>query len=412
MPRLCALASSGGACFTAMTVVPSITVPAHASMFRGTDPAVHGLVDNTPIPPRGSAPSFLAAARDAGLTTASVICWLPLDQLIEATASDHRVTIDSGYDPDDDIRVTAEVIRLLTHDDPDVTLTYLVGTDLAGHATGWGSAEYVAAATRIDALLGELVDAAGNGTAIVVTTDHGGVGRSHADPTPDTLETFVVVRSRAVAPGSMWSAASILDIAPTVATLAGVEPAAEWIGETLIGRQQPIVEHLLDLLGSMADHAYGERVDMLQHSLQSAACARDSGADDDLIVATLLHDIGHVLGEAGQWGRPDHAEVGARYLQQWLPPAVVEPIRGHVAAKRYLVATDPGYLAELSPASVESLREQGGPFDTLQAAEFAAQPYADEATRLRRWDDDGKVTGLDVRPLDDYRDLLAATLDV
>ena len=87
MPNLCALARSGASCFTARTVVPPLTVPAHASMFRGVEPAIHGLVDNTPLDPHCEAPSFLAAARAAGHATASVICWPPMDLLIEPHAS-------------------------------------------------------------------------------------------------------------------------------------------------------------------------------------------------------------------------------------------------------------------------------------------------------------------------------------
>jgi gamma-butyrobetaine dioxygenase len=168
-----------------------------------------------------------------------------------------------------------------------------------------------------------------------------------------------------------------------------------------------VADHLLDLVASMAEHSYGERVDMLQHSVQTAACARAAGAGDELVLAGLLHDVGHVLGEAGAWGLPDHAEVGARYLERWLPAAVVEPIRLHVAAKRCLVATDPSYLGQLSAASIESLREQGGAFDADQVAAFVARPHATAALALRRFDDDGKATGLDVQPLEHYRGVLA-----
>ena len=171
----------------------------------------------------------------------------------------------------------------------------------------------------------------------------------------------------------------------------------------------PIVDHLLALVDSMRAHAYGERVDMLQHSLQTAACARTAGEPDALVIAALLHDVGHVIGNdrAGAWGLPDHAEVGARYLQQWLPADVVEPIRRHVAAKRYLVATDPTYRDQLSEASIESLREQGGPFTTKQAIAFETRAVRRRSdVVLRRYDDDGKVDGLDVAPLAGYRDLL------
>jgi gamma-butyrobetaine dioxygenase len=408
MPNLCSLARSGASCFTARTVVPPLTVPAHASMFRGVDSTTHGLVDNTPLPPRGNAPSFLAAARAAALSTASVICWPPMDLLVEPHASQYRVSLDSGYDPHDDDVVTGETIDVLRRYRPDVTLTYLVSTDLAGHAVGWGSEEYLAAAGRIDALLADLVEAAGPGSAIVVTTDHGGVGQGHFEAIADILETFVVVRSARIAPASMLSQVSILDIAPTVADLAGVDAADEWTGRSLVGSEQSIVSHLLGLVATMAEHAYGERVDMLQHSLQAAACARAAGETEGLVLAALLHDIGHVIGHepVGAWGLPDHAEVGARYLEQWLPRDVVEPIRRHVAAKRYLVATDPAYRDQLSEASIESLREQGGPFSDEQALGFSIEPYADEAVALRRHDDDGKVDGLDVAPLANYRELL------
>ena len=202
-----------------------------------------------------------------------MLCWLPLDGLIEPDAVDHRVAFAAGYDPDDDVTVTAHVQRLLDDHSPDVTLAYLVATDLAGHAHGWDSAEYGDAARLVDMRLGELIAAAGQQSAILVTTDHGGVGHSHGEPLADTMQTFVVIRSPRVAPGSMWSEASILDIAPTAADLAGVESDPDWVGRSLIGRQRPMVDHLLDLVASMAAHSYGERVDMLQHSLQAAALA-------------------------------------------------------------------------------------------------------------------------------------------
>ena len=381
-------------------------------MFRGVAPDTHGLIDNSPLAPRTAAPSFLAAARAAGLSTGSTICWRPMDLLIEPQASTYRVSLDSGYDPHDDDIVTGETIDVLRRHRPDVTLTYLVSTDLAGHAVGWGSDDYLAAATRIDALLADLIEAAGPDSAIVVTTDHGGLERGHFDAVDDILETFVIMRSSRIAPASMWRQASILDIAPTVADLAGVAAAPQWTGRSLLGAEQPIVDHLLGLVASMSEHAYGERVDMLQHSLQTAACARATGEPDALVLAALLHDVGHVIGHdrAGAWGLPDHAEVGARALQQWLPREVVEPIRRHVAAKRYLVAIDAAYVDQLSEASVESLREQGGAFTEEEAIAFEFEPFADEATRLRRYDDDGKVDGLDVAPLDHYRDLLTRCL--
>ena len=190
MPALCSLAHLGASCFSAWSVVPPLTVPAHASMFRELPPPFHGLSDNSPLPPRCNAPSFLAAARAAELSTASVICWPPMDLLVEPFASQYRVSLDSGYDPHDDDVVTGETIDAARRYRPDVTLTYLVSTDLAGHGVGWGSAEYLAAAARVDALLADLIEAAGPVSAIVVTTDHGGGERGHFEAVDDVLETF------------------------------------------------------------------------------------------------------------------------------------------------------------------------------------------------------------------------------
>ena len=409
MPNLCALARAGASCYTARTVVPPITVPAHASMFHGVDPLVHGLVDNTRLAPREGSRSFLAVAKAAGRSTASVLCWLPLDELVEPGVVDHRIVRDSGYDPRDDDAGVAASIALLGGERPDLLLTYLVACDLAGHAHGWDSPEYLAAAARTDELLGALL-AAARDMAVVVTTDHGGVGRHHGEPVPDTMTTFVVARSERIAPGSTWTSASILDIAPTVADLLGVAADPAWAGRSLVGAERTLGDHLMGLLAAMADHSYGERVDMLSHALQAAACARRDGAGDHLVLAALVHDVGHLLGDAGEWGLPDHAELGARALQAWLPEAVVAPVRLHVAAKRYLVAVDPAYTDALSPASIATLAQQGGPMTTEEAAAFAAEPRAADAVALRRWDDAGKVAGIDVRPLAEHRELLEAAL--
>lgn len=166
------------------------------------------------------------------------------------------------------------------------------------------------------------------------------------------------------------------------------------------------VEDLIAELASMANHSYGERVNMLDHSLQTAALARSEAASDELVLAALLHDIGHLNGDAGAWGLPSHAEVGAEHLHTSFSSEVTDPIRLHVDAKRYLVATDPSYAQALSKASVMSLAEQGGPFTAAEATRFEELPGAAAAIRLRRWDDEGKVAGLQIDGLDSYRELI------
>ena len=412
MPALTTLALEGASCFTARTVTPPVTLPVHTSMLRGVDPATHGLSGNTPVPLRTDAPSFLQAARDAGRPTAIFINWLPLDAVIERDAAQQRFVIDGGYDPDEDRRCIDAAVAALTGGCCDLVFVYLVRPDLAGHAHGWDSAEYADAVTRSDRELDRLLDAVGPEAPVLVTTDHGGLGTGHVDEVPDVMETFVVVRAPGRIPAaSGWPAASLLDVAPTIADLCGFPPDPRWEGSSLLGRELPLVDVLLELLAAMAQETYGERVTMLDHALQSAALAAADGAGDEMVLACLLHDLGHVLGRAGQWGLPGHAEIGARALQPVLSPAIVEPIRGHVTAKRYRVAVEPGYHDHLSLASRMSLTEQGGPLAAGDVETFAAGVFAAEAMRLRGYDDGGKVDGLEIPALETYRGLINAALE-
>jgi phosphonate degradation associated HDIG domain protein len=167
------------------------------------------------------------------------------------------------------------------------------------------------------------------------------------------------------------------------------------------------IEDLLDLLLMSGARQYGgERVSQLEHALQAASLAEGEGADETLVVAALLHDLGHLLAKKAE-GRDDHHElIGAKLLEALYPRAVTEPIRLHVDAKRYLCAMEAGYFDRLSPASVHSLDLQGGVFSTGQAGLFSGQQFATDAIRLRRWDDLAKDPDAATRKLVDYEPLL------
>jgi len=173
-----------------------------------------------------------------------------------------------------------------------------------------------------------------------------------------------------------------------------------------------IVDYIADVFERRGAEAYlGEEVSMAQHMLQAAQEAEISHADPDLIVAALLHDIGHFSNEI-----PDtvlmkgtnnyHEEVGANFLADYFPPSVTEPIRQHVAAKRYLCATDPQYLSRLSEASVYTLKVQGGAMNPKEVAEFEKFPYLDNCIRVRVWDDAGKDPDKSHPDFSHYRDLV------
>lgn len=156
---------------------------------------------------------------------------------------------------------------------------------------------------------------------------------------------------------------------------------------------------------------YGENVSQLDHALQCAMLALEDDAPDTLVAAALLHDFGHLFegrGDAAELRGEDarHEAHGAWMLRRWFAPEVTRPIALHVAAKRYLCAAEPGYEAQLSPASQLSLELQGGRFTPAQRRRFEASPHAAAAVRLRRWDDAGKVAGRAPPGLETYWPLL------
>jgi gamma-butyrobetaine dioxygenase len=177
-----------------------------------------------------------------------------------------------------------------------------------------------------------------------------------------------------------------------------------------------VIDRILALFREKGNGAYfGEAVTETEHALQSAHLAEQSGAAAELVAAALLHDVGHLLhglpedvAERGVDAR--HEEGGAAWLRRHFGPAVVEPVRLHVAAKRYLCAAEPDYHAGLSEASRRSLALQGGPMSPEEVSRFEQEPGWRSAVAVRRWDDAAKVQGLAVPGLDHYRGCLEAVL--
>ncbi|MFD9129230.1 TauD/TfdA family dioxygenase [Kitasatospora sp. NPDC059571] len=165
--------------------------------------------------------------------------------------------------------------------------------------------------------------------------------------------------------------------------------------------------------GEGAAEYLGEDVTVAEHMLRAGALAEAAGAPAHLVAAALLHDVGHFGGTGAELmrGRDNrHGRAGADRLAQWFGPEVTEPVRLHVAAKRYLCAVEPGYRAALSAASEYTLGVQGGPMDEAEAAAFAALPGAADAVAVRRWDDLAKTAGAAVPPFARFRPLLAGLL--
>ncbi len=174
-----------------------------------------------------------------------------------------------------------------------------------------------------------------------------------------------------------------------------------------------VIKRIFTLFHEKGNGVYfGETVTETEHALQCAHLAEQSGAAPALIAAALLHDVGHLLhglpediAVRGIDGR--HEAGGAVWLADHFGPAVVDPVRLHVAAKRYLCAVEPAYDAGLSEASRRSLRLQGGPMAPAEVRRFEQEPWFRAAVAVRCWDDAAKVPGLSVPGLEHYRPCLA-----
>jgi phosphonate degradation associated HDIG domain protein len=168
---------------------------------------------------------------------------------------------------------------------------------------------------------------------------------------------------------------------------------------------QAALEELAGLLEGKGARRYGlSSVNQLQHALQAALLAEQTGCDAALITAALLHDIGHMVHGLGENPADDgiddrHEELGRAYLAPLFGPEVTEPVRLHVPAKRYLCATEADYFARLSADSVLSLKLQGGPMSEAEVTAFRASPHAEAAVQLRRFDEEAKVADLVTPPV-------------
>jgi phosphonate degradation associated HDIG domain protein len=168
---------------------------------------------------------------------------------------------------------------------------------------------------------------------------------------------------------------------------------------------QELAAMIGDIIEGKGHRQYGlSAIDQRAHALQAAWLAEQAGHDASLITACLLHDIGHMVHDLGEdpaaRGIDDkHEELGHAWLTRWFGPEVTEPVRLHVAAKRYLCAAEPDYFAKLSKDSVRSLELQGGPMSAAEVAAYRANPHAEAATALRRFDEGAKQKDLVTPPV-------------
>jgi phosphonate degradation associated HDIG domain protein len=178
------------------------------------------------------------------------------------------------------------------------------------------------------------------------------------------------------------------------------------------------VDEVMALLGdSRGEQYFGEPVSKLAHAEQCAWHARQAGADQELVLAALLHDIGHLFDSedtvrSERVGVVNHDEMGERWLlDRGFSRRLARLVGGHVDAKRFLTATNTSYMERLSPASQETLRLQGGPMTAAETEEFSEEPELKDMLRLRTWDELAKDPGWCGPGLESYREMLIRHLD-
>jgi len=181
--------------------------------------------------------------------------------------------------------------------------------------------------------------------------------------------------------------------------------------------QDNIVAFLQDIFERRGGEEYlGEPVTMEQHMLQGAHLAENANEDEIIIVAALLHDIGHFTSEFGTFSMDDtddrfHEEAGAKVLEAFFPSLITDCVRYHVAAKRYLCATEPDYFSQLSDASVHSLNLQGGAMSADEIETFEKLENLASIVKVRQFDDAAKIADLRTKSFRDYAPMVQRVVD-
>lgn len=178
-----------------------------------------------------------------------------------------------------------------------------------------------------------------------------------------------------------------------------------------------IVAFLEDIFERRGGEEYlGEPVTMAEHMLQGATIAEQNGEPEIIVVSALLHDIGHFTSEFGMFSMEDtkdrlHEDAGAKVLQNFFPQLVIDCVRYHVAAKRYLCATRPSYFYKLSEASVHSLNLQGGPMCDDEVREFEKNPYLKDILKVRYLDEAGKREDMNIPSFSHFAPMVQRIVD-
>ena len=234
-PNVDRLIASGRSCMTARTVMPSMTLPCHMSLFHSVEPDRHGITTNTWMPQVRPIPGLIDVLHSAGKHTAAFYNWEELRDLSSPGSLDHAYFSNTSGDlsGQGDQEVAAAAARYFDDRKPEFGFVYLGATDETGHAHGWMSSEYIAAIGNADRCIGQVVDTMLEGGVAIVMADHGGHLKTHGTESDDDMNIPLVISKIGSENLGSIAKVGIIDVAPTVVQLLGVDAPAAWVGSPI-----------------------------------------------------------------------------------------------------------------------------------------------------------------------------------
>jgi predicted AlkP superfamily pyrophosphatase or phosphodiesterase len=231
-PNLDYLRANGASTMKASSVMPSITLPCHTSIFHSVPPTRHGITTNTWMPMARPVPGLVDVARMAGMRSAFFHNWEPLRDLNAPGSLAFSYFRDNCYtDPNGDRVIVDEALRYIASDRPDFAFVYMGTLDVAGHDHGWMSPKYLEQLTRVDDALGVLLAGLSADHAVIVNSDHGGHERNHGADIPEDMLVPWIAYGPGIRKGVTIDApVSLMDTAPTITRLLGLQAHPVWEG--------------------------------------------------------------------------------------------------------------------------------------------------------------------------------------
>jgi predicted AlkP superfamily pyrophosphatase or phosphodiesterase len=233
-PTLDRLVAQGASSFAARSVMPSVTLPCHTSIFHSVPPTRHGITSNSWVPMARPIPGLIDIAAAAGKKCAFFYNWEQLRDLSRPGTLSFSHFTDSSADVDGDDGLAREAASRIPAERWDFVFLYFGTVDTAGHKHGWMSPGYLGQLERVDSLLGEVLDVLPDDYTVLVHADHGGHDRNHGTDCPeDMLVPWIATGNGIKASHTIQAPVSIMDTAPTAAHLLGIAPHPDWEGKII-----------------------------------------------------------------------------------------------------------------------------------------------------------------------------------